>query len=335
MWSLPVVALGNVAVLIWSLGTINLAERLVAPPLLALAGLLVFVPMVANALRLMISSRFLGLGLGLVGALRVTTGTMVANSVTPSAAGGAPIKALFLIGEGIEPRRAVSLISFQAAEDAVSLFGLAAVAAALSGFAFADLLPPDPDLTLGIENSLRIGAGIMVGLVAVLMALGGVIGAGVLGHRIRGSLCKLLRRVRVSLAIVTSDWGKLMRRGKGVAILNLGIACVQWSVRFSIAGLVLRAFGIAWQPALFWLLQYLIQTISSIVPSPGGVGGAEAGFLLLFAPFVEHAVLLPAMSTWRLLFFYLPLMAAALIYFVLRHRQRAAAPSLHGHMPAE
>jgi uncharacterized protein (TIRG00374 family) len=343
LWLLPIVAVVNVAVLVWSLGTINLAERLVAPHLLALAGLLVFVPMLANALRLAIWSRFLGLGLGLAGALRVITGTMVANSVTPSAAGGMPIKVLFLIGEGIEARRAISLISFQAAEDALILFGLATLAATLSGFALVDFLAADRELSAGLDDTMRIAVLIVSGLLLMAAAFGGLIGAGILGPRIRNWFGKLLRRVKVSLAMVASDWGALLRRGKGIAVLNLGIAAVQWSVRFSIAGLVLGAFGTPWDPALFWLLQYLVQTISSTVPSPGGVGGAEAGFLLLFAPFVEQAVLLPAMSAWRLLFFYTPLVAAAVTFFVLRRRWRAGIadrlgavpPPLRAEMPAE
>jgi hypothetical protein len=113
--------------------------------------------------------------------------------------------------------------------------------------------------------------------------------------------------VRSFTAHIISDWLGVMRRGKGVALANLALAALQWLVRFSIAGLVLAAFGEAWHPALYWLLQYLVQSISSVVPTPGGVGGAEAGFLLLFAPFVSGGSLVPAMSAWRLLFFYLPL----------------------------
>jgi hypothetical protein len=336
LWLLPVVALVNVAVLAWSLSAINLAERLVAPHLLALAGLLVFVPMLANALRLTIASRFLGIDLGFGGALRVMTGTILANSVTPSAVGGVPIKVLFLIGEGVEARRAVSLISFQAAEDALSLFGLAALAATLTGFALTDFLAADQDAAGRAAQSLRIAAMILGGAGAVAVVTGGLVQAGLLGVRLRAALGGLLRRLRLSLAMVARDWGVLLRRGKAVALINLVLAGVQWSVRFSIAGLVLSAFGTAWQPALFWLLQYLVQTISSAVPSPGGVGGAEAGFLLLFAPFVEPAVLLPAMSMWRLLFFYLPLVGAALIFFALRRRLRRIAAGRHSApLPAE
>lgn len=337
LWLLPVVALVNVGVLVWSLGTIDLAERLVAPHLLGLAGALVFVPMLANALRLAIASRFLGIGLGFGESLRVITGTILANSVTPSAMGGMPIKALFLIGEGVEARRAVSLISFQAAEDALCLFCLAALAATSAGFALTDFLSADPDAARRAGQNLRIVAMLLAGGVAAAVAIGALARAGWLGLRLRAVLGRIWRRARLSLAMVARDWRALLRRGKAVALLNLAIGLVQWSVRFSIAGLVLKAFGTAWQPALFWLLQYLVQSISSAVPSPGGVGGAEAGFLLLFAPFVEPAVLLPSMSMWRLLFFYLPLVGAAVIFFALRRRQRgnSAPPQPNAPMPAE
>lgn len=342
LWLLPIVALANIAVLVWSLGTVDLAERLVAPSFLALAALLVFVPMLANALRLALWSRFLSVPLGFLGALRVITGTMVANSVSPSATGGMPIKVLFLLGERIELRRAVSLISFQAAEDALILFALVALTGAISGFAMVDFLAADPAFLAGLDRNLRLAAMIAAGVLAALVVLGGMVGAGLFGHRSRTWAVKRLRQLRISAAMMGRDWGLLIRTGKGLALLNLCIAAIQWSVRFSIAGLVLAAFGTSWQPALFWLLQYLVQTISSTVPSPGGVGGAEAGFLLMFSSFVERAVLLPAMSAWRLLFFYVPLTAAAVIFYFLRrqrfrglHPRRGEAAPTGVQLPAE
>lgn len=339
---LPVVALANIAVLVWSLGGIDLGQRLVAPHLLALAALLVFVPMIANSLRLMMWGRFLGLGLGFASALRVITGTMVANSVTPSAAGGMPIKVLLLMGEGIAVRRGVSLISFQAAEDALVLFGLVGLSLAVSGFAMFDFLASDTAYFANLEQALRTAAWVALGLVLALALIGGLLVTGVLGSRLREWSARRWRPLRASAAIIAGDWRALAHRGKRIALCNLCLALLQWTIRFSIAGLVLAAFGTGWQPALFWLLQYLVQSISSTVPTPGGAGGAEAGFLLLFSPFVERAVLVPAMSTWRLLFFYLPLAGAAVIFFVLRRRQvrwgtlRAGEQAqVASHQPAE
>ncbi len=318
---LPLVALANVAVLVWSLGGIDLAGRLVAPGLLPVAALVAFVPMLANSLRIALWSRFLRLDLGFREGLKVVTGTMVTNSITPSAAGGVPIKVLFLIGEGVPARRAATLISFQTAEDAVVLSGLAALCLGFSGFQLVDFIARQPGLVARIETDLAWISLILLGFVAVVAGLGGALAAGLLGETLRARAAVLVRRGRGFAGHVVRDWLKVMRRGKGIALANLALALAQWLARFSIAGLVLAAFGQAWHPALYWLLQYLVQSISSVVPTPGGAGGAEAGFLLLFAPFVAASVLVAAMSTWRLIFFYLPLTGAALVFFLL---QRAA-----------
>lgn len=324
---LPVVALANVAVLVWSLGGIDLAGRIVAPGLLLLACAIAFVPMVSSSLRFAVWGRFLGVGLGFRGGLRVTTGTMITNSITPTSAGGVPIKVLFLIGEGVPARRAATLISFQTAEDAAVLFTLVALGIGFSGFQLVDFVAHQPGLVSRIEANLALIGAVAVGAGVVLSGLGGALAAGWLGEGLRARAAGLLARLRDFAGHVVSDWLRVMRRGKGIAFVNLLLALAQWLARFSIAGLVLAAFGQDWHPALYWLLQYLVQAISSVVPTPGGAGGAEAAFLLLFAPFVGAGVLVAAMSTWRLIFFYLPLAGASLVFFVLQRaaRQRVAA----------
>ncbi|MEL6737541.1 MAG: lysylphosphatidylglycerol synthase transmembrane domain-containing protein [Pseudomonadota bacterium] len=330
LWVLPVVALGNVGLLVWSLGGVDLSDRIVEPHLIALAMALIFVPMVTNSLRLALWSRFFGLDLTFRRALKVTTGTMVANSVTPSATGGMPIKLAFLIGAGVETRRALALISFQTAEDAAILFSLVGLTIGISGFALFEFLGSDPDLVAKFDMTVR---SISMGVVWVLVglaALSVVIAAGLLGRRVRLWAASASRAVRRWIRGVMGDWGEAARRGKWIAGVNLVLALIQWCVRFSIAGLVLAAFGVEWRPALFWLLQYMVQSISSIVPTPGGAGGAEAGFLLLFAPFVDPDMLVPAMSTWRLIFFFLPLTGAALIFFLLNRKPKASASGSGG-----
>lgn len=320
---LPIVALANVGVLVYSLGGIDLSEKIVAPGLLGLVAILVFVPMIGNTVRMWLWSRFLGLDLGFFGAFKVITGTMVTNSVTPSATGGMPIKILFLMSEGVESRRALTLISFQAAEDTLATFGIAALCLAITGFAMFGFISSDPALLEQVDQTVRGVSMIALWVLVGLAVLGVVIGGGLLGGRVRQWFGRAARTVRNFLSQIAGDWAEAFRRGKWIALVNLALALVQWLVRFAIAGLVLAAFGVEWQPALFWLLQWLVQSISSIIPTPGGAGGAEAGFLLLFQPFVAKDVLFPAMSTWRLMFFYLPLIGAALIFFLLHRRSRA------------
>ena len=178
-----------------------------------------------------------------------------------------------------------------------------------------------------------------LGLAVVLAGLGGALASGLLGDRLRARAAGIAARVRSFGGHVVGDWLKVMRRGKGVALVNLMLSLAQWLARFSMAGIVLAAFGQAWHPALYWLLQYLVQTISSVVPTPGGAGGAEASFLLLFAPFVAGSVLVAALSAWRLIFFYLPLAGEALVFFLLQRgarRAAARAPTLPAQVqPAE
>ncbi|MFL0357027.1 YbhN family protein [Erythrobacter sp. GH1-10] len=322
---LPIVALGNVAVLVYSLGGIDISEKVKQPGMLWLVAALVFVPMIANSVRLSIWARFLDLKLGFRGSLKVITGTMVANSVTPSATGGMPIKMLFLMGEGVDSRRSVTLISFQAAEDTFLLVGMLAACLGITGFAMFEFFSSDPELLARLDASLRTASMVVLWVLVTLAVLALVIAGGLMGNSVRDWARRFSRRVKGWIFQIAEDWLAVFKRGKGVALVNLGFSALQWVVRFSIAGLVLAAFGVEWQPALFWLLQYLVQTISSIVPTPGGAGGAEAAFLLLFAPFVAMGVLVPAMSTWRLMHFYLPLVGAALTFFLLHRLDRAKA----------
>ncbi|TRD10496.1 flippase-like domain-containing protein [Erythrobacter insulae] len=320
---LPIVALGNVAVLIYALGGINLSEKLKEPNLLGLVALLVFVPMIANSMRLALWARFLDLEFGFRKALKVITGTMVANSVTPSSTGGMPIKLLFLMGEGVDSRRSITLISFQAAEDTFITLAIVALCLGITGYAMFEFIGSDPLILARLDGTLRTASMIVLCVLLAIAAIAALIGAGVMGRRVREWTARLINRIKSHVAQIARDWASVFRQGKWLALINLGFSALQWLVRFSIAGLILLAFGVEWQPALFWLLQWLVQTISSIVPTPGGAGGAEAAFLLLFAPFVAIGVVVPAMSTWRLMHFYLPLVGAALTFFLLHRRDRA------------
>ncbi len=322
---LPIVALANVGVLIWALDGIDLAESIVAPGLLGLVALLVFVPMIGNSIRLALWARFLGLDIGFLGSLKVITGTMVTNSVTPSATGGAPIKLLFLIGEGVESRRALTLISFQAAEDTLATLALLALCLTCTGFAMFDFLSGDPAMLDELSQTIHSVSIIAVWSLLAIVVLGFLVAGGLLGTRVRSWFGKAFGKLRSFFNQIVGDWQVAFKRGKWIAAINLGLALLQWGIRFSIAGLVLAAFGVEWQPAVFWMLQYFVQSISALIPTPGGAGGAEAGFLLLFRPFVSVETLFPAMSTWRLMFFYLPLIGAAFIFFLLHRRSRARA----------
>jgi uncharacterized protein (TIRG00374 family) len=66
-----------------------------------------------------------------------------------------------------------------------------------------------------------------------------------------------------------------------------------------------------------------VTIVSETVPLPGGSGGAEGSFILVFGLYFLQSDLLLAMLLWRLITFYFTLLAGALVMLVSRKRQRA------------
>jgi uncharacterized protein (TIRG00374 family) len=100
--------------------------------------------------------------------------------------------------------------------------------------------------------------------------------------------------------------------------MTISLALVQWTVRFSVITVVIVALDGRFQPLLYWGLQWLTVSFAALVPTPGGVGGAEAAFLVLYSPFMGGARLLAAMAAWRLLLYYWPTLVAGIGLYVFR-----------------
>jgi len=85
-----------------------------------------------------------------------------------------------------------------------------------------------------------------------------------------------------------------------VVIINTA----QLTVFYAIPYLIYRSFNLS-QASLWNMLaaQTLVMLIVSITPLPGGAGGAEGGFLLLFKMFFKENVL-PGVLLWRIITYY-------------------------------
>jgi len=85
-----------------------------------------------------------------------------------------------------------------------------------------------------------------------------------------------------------------------VAIINMA----QLTVFYVIPYLIYRGFNLA--SASLWNMlaaQTLVMLIVSITPLPGGAGGAEGGFVLLFTMFFKENIL-PGVLLWRIITYY-------------------------------
>lgn len=320
LWALPLAALANIVFFLWTLDGRPLASIAERPSLLALAAGLSIVPWFTNIARLAIWCRFLGVELGLRQMVRITLGTAIANSITPTATGSTVIKWGFLVNERVSPDRSSTIISMQIAEDTIVMFGLLAVTLF---FATAFELPETlrsvhwiDEARATTENALLILTFLL--LLATLLYL--LARRGALGARPAGVAARIARRGAELARNVAADWRRIIRRGKLVAAASMALAVIQWGARYSVAAAVIGFAGAHVQPFLSWALQWLTFTFSTMVPTPGGIGGSEAAFLLLYAPFVPPDRLGPVMVIWRLVLFYLPTALAALLFLGVRGR---------------
>lgn len=322
LWALPLAALGNIVFFLWALDGRPLSSIAERPWLLGMAAGLAFVPWITNVLRLAIWCRFLGVPLQLKQNIRIILGTVIANSVTPTATGGTVIKWGFLVNEGVSADKAGTLISTQIAEDTIVMLSLLAFALF---FAFGFELPSTLR-ELDWVGARASTAQALLFLVAIVLIAGMVFGIarrGWFGARIGGLAQRAAVRTGELCRNIVSDWKTVIRGGKSVVMASMALSAVQWGARYSVATAIIGFAGGAMLPLLYWALQWLTFTFSTVVPTPGGIGGSEAAFLLLYAPFVSPDTLGPVMVIWRLMLFYVPTGLAALIFLGMRGRVSA------------
>ncbi|MEM8695410.1 MAG: lysylphosphatidylglycerol synthase transmembrane domain-containing protein [Pseudomonadota bacterium] len=322
LWALPLAALGNIIFFLWAMDGQPISSIAERPWLLALAAGLAVVPWFTNVVRLAIWCRFLGVELHLKQNIRVILGTVIANSVTPTATGGTVIKWGFLCNEGVSADKAGTLVSTQIAEDTIVMLSLLAIALF---FAFGFELPSTlRELDwVGARASTAQALLFLVALILTLGILFGMARRGLFGSRVAGIARRLGARTAELCRNVASDWKTVLKGGKSVVMTSMALSVVQWGARYSVATAIIGFAGGAMLPLLYWALQWLTFTFSTIVPTPGGIGGSEAAFLLLYAPFLSPDTLAQVMVIWRLMLFYVPTGLAAVIFLGMRGRVSA------------
>ncbi|MBW9158558.1 lysylphosphatidylglycerol synthase transmembrane domain-containing protein [Clostridium tagluense] len=115
-------------------------------------------------------------------------------------------------------------------------------------------------------------------------------------ERYKDKIEKSLNDFHNNAALIAKNYKAIIK----VAIINT----IQLTVFYIIPYCIYRSFNL--QSASLWNMlaaQTLVMTIVSITPLPGGIGGAEGGFALLFKAFFKENIF-PAIVLWRIITFY-------------------------------
>jgi uncharacterized protein (TIRG00374 family) len=131
-------------------------------------------------------------------------------------------------------------------------------------------------------------------------------------------------RFKASFKNFAATYHTIIRDGKSILALTMLLTSIQWICRYSVVTLVLMGLGIAAQPVLFMALQVIVFALMTFVPTPGGAGGAEAMFSLLYRPLLPDGAIGVVTTCWRFLTFYFLLLLASLLFLLFKMHQGVA-----------
>ncbi|HCC07328.1 MAG TPA: hypothetical protein DEP72_04115 [Clostridiales bacterium] len=89
---------------------------------------------------------------------------------------------------------------------------------------------------------------------------------------------------------------------------------IQLTSFFMIAYFIYRSFGLSGESLInIFVASAFVTMIISAVPLPGGVGGAEGSFFMLFNMFFAQGKILPAIFLWRFVTLYMNIIVGGII----------------------
>jgi uncharacterized protein (TIRG00374 family) len=232
---------------------------------------------------------------------------LAAGSIVPaSGAGGLALGAWILRRGGMPGERIASRsVAFFLIKSSVNF-----VAVAVLGTVMA-LGLVGPDLSPWLTVAPAVGALLVIAAVLVIPRLG--VGARVPDDA--GRMRRAIRAVRRALVGGTGEAVQIVRSGN---LLVIGGALGYWAFDNAVLWATFHAFGFS-PPITVILLGYLIGQLGGLLPLPGGLGGIDGGLIgtlvVYGAPVAATAA---AVLVYRVILFWLPLLAGALAFKSLR-----------------
>lgn len=290
-------------------------------PFFILAIILTIIPWFTHALRLLVWTRFLNHHHIKFGEMfKIVIAGELAASVTPTAVGGAPVKLGMLIQKGIKPGMATSLTTLSTVED---------------GIFFAIAIPLG--LTISSTWGLPFFGKILTQLknpfvLSILITISSLITLLILFNQplrkiLRNWEWELFQKVKRKIKIIWLDFREVYlligQTGKSRFAFNMLFTAIQWMARYSVICALVLSLGIPLD-AVGWVrlfvLQWVVFSLGTLVPTPGAVGGIEAAFYLIYRAFLPNEIIGFVIAGWRFLTFYLLLILDIFIFFGLSHK---------------
>ena len=300
-------------------------------PLVPLLALPVFVSWICNGLRFQLMSRCIGIPLSFRRACSIAISAEFGIAATPGGVGGHAIRLGFLKRSGISYIQGGSLLAADLFMDLI-FFSL------VTPFALTALVRHFDTTRLAFSNTPG-PAWLLIPAIPVLLFLFRKPLANAfrkhpafdryrMGGRLRLLRIRMLRGVREGRQATA----EIFRHHRSALLLNLLLAAIQFSSRYSILPLAIWMIGCPVEPLPLILVQGVLFMISIAIVAPGGGGSVEALAAFVLTPFVPVNLIGVVILLWRLFtyHFYL-LFGGAVFAFTFRRitgRPKHTEPTL-------
>jgi uncharacterized protein (TIRG00374 family) len=230
-----------------------------------------------------------------------------AGSIIPaSGAGGLALGAWILSEGGMPAQRIASRsVAFFLIKSSVNFIAVAVLGTVMA----VGLL--GPHLSLWLTAVPAAGALVVIGVVLVVPRLG--VGAPVPADA--GRMRRAMREVRKALVGGAGEAVQIVRSRN---LLVIAGALGYWAWDNAVLWATFHAFGFS-PPITVILLGYLIGQLGGLLPLPGGLGGIDGGLIgTLIVYGIPAAPTAAAVLVYRVILFWLPLLAGAVAFISLR-----------------
>jgi hypothetical protein len=306
--------------------TIEYLSR-VSPLYLVLAVLLHIVSLGFWAFRIQKMSGSLGYRVRFSHCLNLVLANMLVAAVTPSSAGGEPVRVHELYRAGVPVGDATAVVLMERILDGIVLGALGAFAMLFLGSYWSSLASGFSGLSL-----LMYAAWIFVTLFVLVFAYS-VKNPDHLKRVLKWMsrwidrrwhlkrLESLLESIDREVDNFNAGLVKFVNHGKGGLVWGMLFTLLFWLSEFAIASLLLVGLG---QPA-FLIESFVVQLVLAIIMliplTPGGSGIAELGATSLYSLFVPSSIVGIFVLLWRLILYYLNILLGLMSSLVIVRRE--------------
>lgn len=282
------------------------------------AFLMAFVPWLTHSIRIRLWAGVFNVKFGIANSLKVAIATELGSAITPTSTGGGYIKMALLAAFGFNAGRAATVTILGSLEDAVFFI----IAVPLTAFLSSSF--GNPNFRFSIENILEKWPWV-AGLSGAILLV--YIFIYIWGKKIRntGNYSKKMSRftnIISSLSKFKADALQAIKfvfaNGKLIFLSCTILAGIGWISRYGAITLIAAAMRLPLDPILFFLLQWVVFTTMTAVPTPGAVGGAEASFAIAYGGLIPSNSMPLAIGLWRMVTFYLLVVVGGIILSILK-----------------